>query len=52
MSNLPVITFSYRAASGKRSPITDTVAHLDKPIEFDLLLSLVERIVFPPAIAA
>jgi CheY-like chemotaxis protein len=52
MSNLSVITFSYRAANGMRSPIAGTVAHLDKPIEFDLLLSLVERIVFPPAVAA
>jgi len=52
MSSLPVITFSYRAASGKRIPIADTVAHFDKPIEFDLLLSLVDRIVLPPAVAA
>jgi len=44
LRNLHLITVSLSASSGQRSRVAGSSAHLEKPVEFDQLTSLIDRL--------
>lgn len=48
LRNLPLITVSLSASSGQHSRVAGASAHLLKPVEFDQLTSLIDRLLPQP----
>jgi CheY-like chemotaxis protein len=48
LRNLPLITVSFSASGGQRSRVAGSSAHLAKPVEFDQLTSLIDRLLPGP----
>ena len=48
LRNLPMITVSLSIPNGKRPRVAGSAAHLEKPVEFDQLTSLIDRLLPGP----
>ena len=48
LRNLPMVTVSLSTADGKRPRVAGSAAYLEKPVEFDQLTSLIDRLLSRP----